>query len=134
MKVISLLEPWASLVKEGIKQTETRSWATKYRGELYIHTSKRVLTRQNLIDYQNPLSLLPNTDFEYGYIIAKCQLVDCRLMDSKLIEEIKTNYPEQYLCGIWQVDRYMWVLKDIQALKMPIPAKGHLGIWNYHTS
>ena len=45
MKVISLLEPWASLVKEEVKTIETRSWQTKYRGELYIHASKRKLTK-----------------------------------------------------------------------------------------
>lgn len=41
MKAISLLEPWASLIKEKVKYIETRSWQTKYRGELYIHASKK---------------------------------------------------------------------------------------------
>ena len=34
MKVLSLLEPWASLIKENKKKIETRSWKTSYRGEL----------------------------------------------------------------------------------------------------
>lgn len=71
MKVISLLEPWASLIKEKIKCIETRGWRTKYRGELYIHASKRKLTKSNWIDYKKQLSFLTNTDFKYGYIIAK---------------------------------------------------------------
>lgn len=132
MKVISLLEPWASLIKEQVKHIETRSWATKYRGELYIHASKRSLTKQNLIDYQACLSLLKDQDFKYGYIIAKCKLVDCRLMDEKLIKSVKKNHPNQYLCGDWQVGRYAWVLKDIEVLEMPILAKGQLGIWDYY--
>lgn len=37
MKVLTLREPWASLVGERIKTIETRSWPTNYRGELYIH-------------------------------------------------------------------------------------------------
>lgn len=41
MKVISLLQPWASLVILGHKKIETRSWNTKYRGDLLIHASKR---------------------------------------------------------------------------------------------
>lgn len=51
MKVISLLEPWASLIKENVKYIETRSWKTNYRGELYIHSSKRKLTKNNYNEY-----------------------------------------------------------------------------------
>ncbi len=41
MKAISILQPWASLVALGHKKIETRSWNTKYRGELLIHASKK---------------------------------------------------------------------------------------------
>lgn len=37
MKAITLHQPWASLVAEGVKTIETRSWSTKYRGPLVIH-------------------------------------------------------------------------------------------------
>ena len=40
MKVLSIKEPFASLVTYNIKNIETRSWKTNYRGELYIHASK----------------------------------------------------------------------------------------------
>ena len=39
MKVLSLTEPYATLVKENKKLIETRSYKTDYRGELYIHAS-----------------------------------------------------------------------------------------------
>ena len=39
MKVLSLTEPYATLIKNGIKTIETRSWKTNYRGKLYIHAS-----------------------------------------------------------------------------------------------
>ena len=37
MQVLTIREPWASLIGEQIKIIETRSWPTNYRGELYIH-------------------------------------------------------------------------------------------------
>ncbi len=40
MKTLSLLQPWATLVVMGVKQIETRSWRTDYRGPLLIHASK----------------------------------------------------------------------------------------------
>ena len=37
MRVLTLHQPWASLVAVGAKCFETRSWRTHYRGELAIH-------------------------------------------------------------------------------------------------
>ena len=44
-RVLSIKEPFATLIKEKIKVVETRSWKTNYRGTIYIHAS---LTKQNL--------------------------------------------------------------------------------------
>ena len=45
MKVLSIKEPFATLIKEGKKKIETRSWKTSYRGELYIHASSTKIPR-----------------------------------------------------------------------------------------
>ena len=37
MKVLTLKQPWASLVANGYKVYEFRTWKTKYRGEILIH-------------------------------------------------------------------------------------------------
>ena len=37
MKVLTLKQPWASLVANGYKVYEFRSWKTNYRGEILIH-------------------------------------------------------------------------------------------------
>ncbi len=41
MKVLTLHQPWASLVALGVKTIETRSWSTSYRGPLAIHAGSR---------------------------------------------------------------------------------------------
>ena len=46
MKVISLTEPYATLIKDKKKWIETRSWKTSYRGELYIHASMTKVNKQ----------------------------------------------------------------------------------------
>jgi len=130
MKAISLLEPWASLIKEGIKKIETRSWKTSYRGELYIHASKKKLTKKDWEILEDRLALLKEIDFKYGHIIAKCKLVDCRYMDEELIKEVKKNKNE-YLCGSYEIGRYAWILEDLEVIETPLEAKGQLGIWNY---
>lgn len=44
MKVLTLHQPWASLIALGVKSIETRSWSTKYRGPLAIHAGATVPT------------------------------------------------------------------------------------------
>ena len=44
MKVLSIKEPFASLIKEGYKKIETRSFKTNYRGEIYVHASIKKVT------------------------------------------------------------------------------------------
>jgi hypothetical protein len=128
MKVLSLKEPFASLIKEGIKSIETRSWKTNYRGYLYIHASLSKIKHDVKID--KLINLLSNKDFNYGYIIVKCKLVDCIYMDDEFIKLMKNNETE-YLCGIYEIGRYAWLLEDIEVLDKPIRAKGQLSIWNY---
>jgi hypothetical protein len=39
MKVLTLTQPWATLIAIGAKRIETRSWETLYRGPLAIHAA-----------------------------------------------------------------------------------------------
>lgn len=130
MKVLTIREPFVSLIKEEIKHIETRSWKTNYRGEIYIHTSKSIVNSKKL---RNPsvLTLLKDKDFKYRMIVLKCNLVDCVYMDDKFINNIK-NDKNEYLCGRYEIGRYAWVLSDIEVLDKPISVKGKLGIWNYN--
>ena len=146
MKVISLLQPWASLVAVGAKKIETRSWKTEYRGELYIHASlgwepdQRVLL--SVWGFQGglaplvgkPLDLTGSTwsgvkeeHLPRGFIIAKCNLVDCIPTDNLTQAQIGTDWP----FGEFGLGRFGWILEDSELLPEPIPAKGRLGLWEF---
>lgn len=128
MKVLSIIEPWATLIKERKKFIETRSWKTSYRGELYIHaSSKKIKSKDKHIS--KLLNLIPDVEMGYGNIICKCKLVDCVYMDKEFLNKIKDN-EQEYLCGEYTIGRYAWILEDIEPISK-IPAKGHLNIWNY---
>lgn len=130
MKVLSLKEPFATLIKNNKKYIETRSWKTNYRGEIYIHASQTKIGKS--IDGRDELKkLVSNDEMNYGNIICKCQLIDCIEMTEEYINKIKTEAYQQYICGQYEVGRFAWILQNIEPLKAPIPAKGQLGIWNY---
>lgn len=131
MKVISLTEPFATLIMEKKKKIETRSWNTKYRGEIYIHASMTNISKCDL-ENKELMALVANKKFNFGHIICKCRLVDTIKMTEEFIKDIEKNNYQEYICGIYEVGRYAWILEDIEPLAFPIPAKGQLGIWNYY--
>lgn len=131
MKVLSIKEPYATLICNGVKHIETRSWKTNYRGELYIHASlgkatKELESNPTLKDYYR------EDELNYGYIICSCKLVDCIYMDKDYVEKMKSN--KEYDMGIYEVGRYAWVLENIKPLEKKIKAKGKLNIWEYSES
>ena len=129
MKVLSLTEPYATIIKEGKKAIETRSWKTNYRGKLYIHASSTKIPKKYR-ENKDLMNLVDINNLNYGYIVCSCELIDCVKMTDEFIEKVKLNN-EEYLSGIYARDRYAWILKNIEVLDKPIKAKGHLGIWNF---
>lgn len=130
MKVLSLTEPFATLIYEKKKLIETRSWKTDYRGILYIHASMTNMSKSNL-ENKELMDLVNNKKMHFGNIICKCNLVDCIYMTKEFVEDIKKNNYQEYICGIYKEGRYAWILDDIEIIN-PIKAKGQLNIWNYY--
>lgn len=152
MKALSLTQPWATLVANGSKRIETRSWSTSYRGLLAIHASKgfpgyakeccyaavfqRHLRRNEGGQFYvaDVIKSLP-----LGAIVATARLVDC----------VSTNYPlafgldmtrkrpsegtPEHSFGDYSANRFMWFLEEVQELPAPVPRKGSLGLWEIPT-
>ena len=80
MKTLAIKQPWAWLIIHGGKDIENRTWNTKYRGPLLIHSSARpVAGAQDLIDEirSRGLADVPDVkDLLYGGIIGMVKLVD----------------------------------------------------------
>ncbi len=139
MKAITIWQPWAGMVAAGIKQNETRSWPTKYRGPIAIHAAKKsiqvscievsdkamevICRRLNLPEIFNG----PDT-FPMGCIVATANLTDCIKITP---EYISTLSSDELALGNYTVGRYAWVMTDTKKLDFPIPVKGRQGLWNW---
>lgn len=79
MKAISIRQPWAWLIVEGVKPVENRSWATRYRGPLLIHAAKTFdLEGYRWIALNFPELELPHRmSFQRGGIVGQVRLVEC---------------------------------------------------------
>lgn len=139
MKVLSLLQPWATLVVMGAKKIETRSWNTKYRGELLIHASVNKKLAKELTS-ADPFNRFIRhwTDLPFGSIIGKCKLINTCSTDRTLFTNRLSSdgmdwelTSEELAFGDYTENRFCWLLNDAVQFAQPIPAKGSLGLWDY---
>lgn len=125
MKVLTIKEPWATLIIEQYKEYEFRSWKTNYRGKILIHAGLNI--------EKDVLERFKDYDLTYspGTIIGEANLVDCILVDEEFNEKLTKRNPVVYGRSN-HVRNYAWKLENIKKYDKPIPAKGKLGLWNYN--
>lgn len=124
MKVLTIREPWASLVINGYKKYEFRSWKTNYRGKILIHAGLGV-DRDMLDRFKNY-----NIECVKGAIIGEADLVDCILVDIEFNDKLRSIDPVVYAKSSY-VEKYAWKLDNIIKYDEPIYCKEQLGLWNY---
>lgn len=127
MKVISIKQPYASLIANGYKEYEFRTWKTKFRGEIYIHASLGI--DKKAMEKYKDLNLI----YPKGAIIAKVHITDCILIN----DEFRKILSKKNKYGIYDhiinsnEDDYAFKIEDVEKIDN-IEAKGQLGIWNYN--
>ncbi len=121
MKALTVIQPWASFLAEGVKVWETRTWYTRYRGAVAIHAG---MNRQH-IDNANLYEPMADYDYPFGAIVAVGQLVEVRVAWT-VRPEISTL--EETL-GDFSSGRYAWHFENVMKLHKPLPLKGKQGLW-----
>lgn len=124
MKVISIKEPWASLIINGYKEYEFRTWKTKYRGKILIHASKT--PDKKALDRFKSLNL----NYQYGCIVGEVEIVDCIVINDELNKEL-LNKNELVYGATLDRTGYAWKLENIEKYSKLIPINGKLGLWEY---
>jgi len=153
-KVLTLTQPWATLVAIGAKRIETRSWYTMFRGPLLIHAAaglglggRREMIARCRSDYFDkalesagywPVSAIDA--LPYGAIVAATELRGCFRIERdprtgrEVYRDARTlvdvGLPEVAF-GDYTPGRFAWLLTDVRRLPTPIPAKGALGLWTW---
>lgn len=101
MKALSVKQPWANMIAAGEKTIETRTWATDYRGELLIVSTKA-----------------PKIE-PAGCAVAIAELVGCRPMTEK--DQLEA------CCSIYD-GAFAWIITNVRAIT-PFPVRGQLGLY-----
>lgn len=125
MKVISIKQPWASLIINGYKIYEFRTWKTKYRGKLLIHSSK--IPDKKAIERFKYLNL----DYPTGVIIGEVNLSECLEVNKTLANELFKQDSNVYK-NVLNHKGYAWKLEDIKKFEKYTFINGKLGLWEFN--
>ena len=124
MKVITIKQPFASLIAAGVKEYEFRTWKTRYRGEILIHAGKGI-DKKAMKKFE-----AYGLEYPSGCIIARANLSDCIKVNDEFRKILFEKNPEVYHSIIkhdeWE--GYGFKLENVQKIE-PMPAKGKLSIW-----
>lgn len=127
MKVITIKQPFASLIAEGYKKYEFRTWKTKYRGDILIHAGKGI-DKEAMKKFESYGLTYPT-----GCIIAKATLSDCVEVNKEFKDKLRNQLNAFVYSGTtenleWK--GYGFKLENIQKIDA-IPVNGMLGLWEY---
>jgi hypothetical protein len=141
MKIISLSQPFASLIVIGAKRFETRGWQPGWKNALLMRTDGFLIHAS-----QKP-GLIPDLPLRYaiemgklsfGAILGRAKLgriisteewlkefgeTAGKLIESKMVDE--------FHFGDYSPKRWAWELLEVERFAEPIPCRGSLSIWNY---
>jgi predicted transcriptional regulator len=121
LKCLSISQPFADLIISGKKSIELRNWNTNFRGEFLVHAPLKIRT-------DDAKRLKINKKFVTGSIIGKVQIYDVKKYDS--IKEINLDQKFHFSIKKFQTKTFGFLLKNAKPLRIPIPWKGQLGIFD----
>lgn len=128
MRCLTLYQPWADAISQGLKGNETRSWATSYRGPLAIHAARKWDSGLRYIAQISGVEA-PMQHPRLGVVVAICNLVACySTNDRARVAQLSSL---ELSWGDYSADRFFWVLGAIRPLPEPIPARGGQGLWEW---
>jgi hypothetical protein len=117
MKALTVCQPWAHAILHLGKDVENRTWATTYRGPLFIHAGKSRRFRCEL------RGLPPWDSLVFGALVGVVEVVGCvsfdELKDGSLFER-RSEWAE----GPW-----CWLLRNPRAFD-PIPYRGSMSLFD----
>ena len=115
MKALSVQQPWATLIVEGRKKIEVRSWKTDHRGPMVICASASPKNVFWFDEVEKEARLM-----HAGCIIGVVELLDCRPMVESDEDDAKCKLQN----GAWS-----WVLKPLHYCR-PDRVTGRLGFFD----
>lgn len=126
-KVLTVRQPYASLLVGGVKDVENRSRRISYRGTVLIHAGARMhdvvsfLRKRHEFTVEEIVVMTQVNEVEerdlFGCIVGSVEIVDC-------VQDSTSPWAER---GQWH-----WVCRNAKVFDHPVrDVKGRLGLWDW---
>ena len=124
-KALSVRQPDAWFLVQGLKTCENRTWHTNHRGTLIIHAGSKAMTkadwaylRDNCEQLDVPVPSPDDPHLQTGGLIGAVYLADV------------TDKPDpEWEAGWWDEQSLAWLLDGAFLFEAVIPMKGRLGLF-----
>jgi len=134
MRALTIRQPYATLIMQGVKQFETRSWRTEYRGPLVIHAAANGarIHGDQLRRMEKRLRIMPTAlmglDYPLGAVLGVVELVECLPISPRLIDALT---PREKWLGWYSDGGFVWDLARAGRVRFaePIACAGRQGLW-----
>ncbi|XP_050352168.1 activating signal cointegrator 1 [Nymphalis io] len=125
-KCLSMHQPWASLLVEGIKLHEGRTWYTSHRGRLWVASTARAPEPSEVRAVEEQHRVLhPDKQFKFPSFYPTGCLLGCVNVDDCLPQE---EYSKKYPDG--ESDSpYVFICSNPVSLRLRFPVKGQHKIY-----
>ncbi len=116
MRALSIRQPWAWLIVSGYKDIENRTWATRFRGRVYVHAGKLTLPLEAFPaqrDYLRRAGIVLPPDLPRGALVGEVTITGC----------------VEHSVNPWFCGPYGFVLAEPVIYPVPVPCRGRLGFF-----
>ena len=142
IRVLTLYQPWATFVINGLKKIETRPKPTSFRGTYLIHAAKKWTIAQERLCYDPfyreclvSCGVILNDDSKFlkkqmnlGKALGTVSVSGCVQITFKILKDMKLTHQE-YELGNFNITRWAWFLSNQKVLKNPFDYKGMQGYY-----
>jgi hypothetical protein len=136
MRVISLWQPYASLLVRGFKLNETRPFPCPphivgtrigIASTKIVRPEQRDLVKDPTFSiYYEATGLPALDDLPHGCLLGSVFVHSSDIMTE---DDLEDTTEEEQIFGDWKVGRYAWRCRDPEYLTEPVPVRGQQGIW-----
>jgi hypothetical protein len=148
IRVLSVNQPWASLIACGAKEWETRSWRTSYRGLVLVHASRttvglRAIDAAALWPAKDLPAIsghmrdagLPSTSAAAAHELPFGKLLALAVLEQVLptgpgVEPFPEWSERELALGNFDAGRFAWRLRVLATLPEPLAYRGGQGFPN----
>ncbi len=138
MKALTLTQPWASLMAAQQKTIETRSWPTRFRGEMVIHAAKGFPSHCKELcltpKFATALCHRQPSDLPLSVGLCVVRVIGCvGVEEMHKAEFILGRKPDakELLFGNYAPGRFAWLTEFVKPMDDMRTVRGALGLWGW---